>query len=74
MVRQPPAEWCYFDSSVNDLFLLFKGDDFRGFEAERNGSKGPVWSRQNPSKGKEKYITAPHEVFVVIYKQHIRLD
>ncbi|KAF1387759.1 hypothetical protein PFLUV_G00083290 [Perca fluviatilis] len=27
------------------------GDDFRGFEAERNGSKGPVWSRQNPSKG-----------------------
>ncbi|XP_029307138.1 LOW QUALITY PROTEIN: histone-lysine N-methyltransferase 2A [Cottoperca gobio] len=27
------------------------GDDFRGFEAERKGSKGPVWSRQNPSKG-----------------------
>ncbi|KAM9852299.1 histone-lysine N-methyltransferase 2B [Aulostomus maculatus] len=25
------------------------GDDFRGFEAERKGSK--VWSRQNPSKG-----------------------
>uniref|UniRef100_UPI0037E98B96 histone-lysine N-methyltransferase 2B isoform X2 n=1 Tax=Semicossyphus pulcher TaxID=241346 RepID=UPI0037E98B96 len=28
-----------------------EGDDFRGFEAERKGSKGPVWSRQNPSKG-----------------------
>ncbi|XP_076592569.1 histone-lysine N-methyltransferase 2B isoform X3 [Chaetodon auriga] len=27
------------------------GDDFRGFEAERKGSKGSVWSRQNPSKG-----------------------
>ncbi|XP_051261446.1 histone-lysine N-methyltransferase 2B isoform X1 [Dicentrarchus labrax] len=27
------------------------GDDFRGFEAERKSSKGPVWSRQNPSKG-----------------------
>ncbi|XP_071326747.1 histone-lysine N-methyltransferase 2B isoform X2 [Trachinotus anak] len=27
------------------------GDDFRGFEAERKGSKGPVLSRQNPSKG-----------------------
>ncbi|XP_018543167.1 histone-lysine N-methyltransferase 2B isoform X2 [Lates calcarifer] len=27
------------------------GDDFRGFEAERKGSKGPAWSRQNPSKG-----------------------
>ncbi|XP_044063575.1 histone-lysine N-methyltransferase 2A isoform X1 [Siniperca chuatsi] len=27
------------------------GDDFRGFEAERKGSKRPVWSRQNPSKG-----------------------
>ncbi|XP_029359699.1 histone-lysine N-methyltransferase 2B isoform X2 [Echeneis naucrates] len=28
-----------------------EGDDFRGFEAERKTSKGPVWSRQNPSKG-----------------------
>ncbi|XP_026227485.1 histone-lysine N-methyltransferase 2A isoform X2 [Anabas testudineus] len=28
-----------------------EGDDFRGFEAEKKGSKGPVWSRQNPSKG-----------------------
>ncbi|XP_042346433.1 histone-lysine N-methyltransferase 2A isoform X2 [Plectropomus leopardus] len=28
-----------------------EGDDFRGFEAERKGSKGSVWSRQNPSKG-----------------------
>ncbi|XP_068592614.1 histone-lysine N-methyltransferase 2B isoform X2 [Cebidichthys violaceus] len=28
-----------------------EGDDFRGFEAERKGSKGPLWSRQNPSKG-----------------------
>ncbi|KAL7393669.1 hypothetical protein ABVT39_014213 [Epinephelus coioides] len=28
-----------------------EGDDFRGFEAERKSSKGPVWSRQNPSKG-----------------------
>ncbi|XP_034409501.1 histone-lysine N-methyltransferase 2A isoform X2 [Cyclopterus lumpus] len=27
------------------------GDDFRGFEAERKGSKGPVWLQQNPSKG-----------------------
>ncbi|KAK9513621.1 hypothetical protein VZT92_027138 [Zoarces viviparus] len=27
------------------------GDDFRGFEAERKGSKGPLWSRQNPYKG-----------------------
>nr|XP_020475766.1 histone-lysine N-methyltransferase 2B [Monopterus albus] len=27
------------------------GDDFRGFEAERKGSKGPQLSRQNPSKG-----------------------
>ncbi|XP_028985687.1 histone-lysine N-methyltransferase 2A isoform X2 [Betta splendens] len=27
------------------------GDDFRGFEAERTCSKGPVLSRQNPSKG-----------------------
>ncbi|CAM9280468.1 unnamed protein product, partial [Lampetra planeri] len=27
------------------------GDDFRGFEAERKGSKGPLWSRKNPSKG-----------------------
>lgn len=34
-------------------FIFFKGDDFRGFEAERKGSKGPVWSRQNPSKGKD---------------------
>ncbi|KAI3360931.1 hypothetical protein L3Q82_013133, partial [Scortum barcoo] len=28
-----------------------EGDDFRGFEAERKCSKGPAWSRQNPSKG-----------------------
>ncbi|XP_068425205.1 histone-lysine N-methyltransferase 2B isoform X2 [Clinocottus analis] len=28
-----------------------EGDDFRGFEAERKGSKGPLWLRQNPSKG-----------------------
>ncbi|XP_056300780.1 histone-lysine N-methyltransferase 2A isoform X2 [Pseudoliparis swirei] len=28
-----------------------EGDDFRGFEAERKGSKGLVWLRQNPSKG-----------------------
>ncbi|XP_074510115.1 histone-lysine N-methyltransferase 2A isoform X2 [Sebastes fasciatus] len=28
-----------------------EGDNFRGFEAERKGSKGPAWSRQNPSKG-----------------------
>ncbi|XP_019948268.2 histone-lysine N-methyltransferase 2B isoform X3 [Paralichthys olivaceus] len=27
------------------------GDDFRGFEADRKGPKGPAWSRQNPSKG-----------------------
>ncbi|KAM3873090.1 histone-lysine N-methyltransferase 2B [Diretmus argenteus] len=27
------------------------GDDFRGFEAERKGYKGPLRSRQNPSKG-----------------------
>ncbi|XP_070690739.1 histone-lysine N-methyltransferase 2B isoform X2 [Pempheris klunzingeri] len=27
-----------------------EGDDFRGFEAEKKGSKGP-WSRQNTSKG-----------------------
>ncbi|XP_078479994.1 LOW QUALITY PROTEIN: histone-lysine N-methyltransferase 2B-like, partial [Lampetra planeri] len=27
-----------------------EGDDFRGFEAERKGSKGPLWSRKNPSK------------------------
>nr|XP_046255317.1 histone-lysine N-methyltransferase 2A isoform X2 [Scatophagus argus] len=28
-----------------------EGDDFKGFEAEKKGSKGPVWSQQNPSKG-----------------------
>lgn len=67
MVWQPPAEWCYFASSVNYLFLLFKGDNFRGFEAERKGSKGPAWSRQNPSKGKEKYLTVPNFTFVEIY-------
>uniref|UniRef100_A0A3B5JYT2 [histone H3]-lysine(4) N-methyltransferase n=1 Tax=Takifugu rubripes TaxID=31033 RepID=A0A3B5JYT2_TAKRU len=27
------------------------GDDFKGFEADRQGSEGPVCSRQNPSKG-----------------------
>ncbi|KAM4601201.1 histone-lysine N-methyltransferase 2B [Polymixia lowei] len=27
------------------------GDDFRGFETERKGYKGPLRSRQNPSKG-----------------------
>ncbi|XP_029929153.1 histone-lysine N-methyltransferase 2A isoform X2 [Myripristis murdjan] len=27
------------------------GDDFRGFEAERKGYKGPLRSRQHPSKG-----------------------
>ncbi|XP_026149219.1 histone-lysine N-methyltransferase 2A isoform X2 [Mastacembelus armatus] len=28
-----------------------EGDDFRGFESERKGSKGSTWSRQNTSKG-----------------------
>ncbi|KAJ3597705.1 hypothetical protein NHX12_001222 [Muraenolepis orangiensis] len=28
-----------------------EGDDFRGFEAERKGYKGPLRSRQNPTKG-----------------------
>ncbi|TNN02440.1 hypothetical protein fugu_009927 [Takifugu bimaculatus] len=29
-----------------------EGDDFKGFEADRQGSEGPVCSRQNPSKVK----------------------
>ncbi|CAL8261178.1 unnamed protein product [Boreogadus saida] len=28
-----------------------EGDDFRGFEAERKGYKGPLRSRKNPTKG-----------------------
>ncbi|XP_019741798.1 histone-lysine N-methyltransferase 2A isoform X3 [Hippocampus comes] len=28
-----------------------EGDDFQGFEALRESSKGALWSRQNPSKG-----------------------
>lgn len=58
-----------------EVFLLIsfsKGDDFRGFEAEKKGSKGPVWSRQNLSKGKEKHITAPHDLVVVISEQHTK--
>ena len=50
--------------------FYFQGDDFTGFEAERKNSKGRLWSRQNPSKGKEKYIVASHNMNSVINDEH----
>lgn len=56
--------WCFTVRVSNQLYFIgasidciicsnfLKGDDFKGFEADRQGSEGPVCSRQNPSKGK----------------------
>lgn len=40
--------------SIRLNFFFFKGEDFKGFEAEKKCSKKPVIAQQNSSKGKKR--------------------